>query len=89
MWCWYDVWYECGLQANALWCGVMWCSAGEEKRERVERGKRRKSGKGKRKRMEGEKGEKGNKGKDTLYYIKKWRKGSYLYEFSRHSDFEV
>ena len=24
------------LQANALWCGVMWCSAGEEKRERVE-----------------------------------------------------
>ena len=30
------MWYECRLQANALWCGVMWCSAGEKKRERVE-----------------------------------------------------
>src|SRR6266496_301105 len=49
VWSGYDVWYGCGLQANALWCGVMWCSAGEEKKER----------------REGERGERGKKEETT------------------------
>jgi len=67
----------------------MWCSAGEEKRERGEekkgkgkRGEGKRKGKGERKEGKGNRGRGTRKEGKTLYYIKKKeKKGGYLYEF--------